>query len=261
MESALASIFRNLSRYFSTYKVVSGEEMLCAIEAEVDKLSEETVKGLEEWLKGNLEEVIFQSIVSEPVSIYSPNMTGKRNYLGEIFYLQPIHTYRMEELEQAFDRLVKLRAPVILPRMEAATNNFLTKGGYDVIGCLDKQEVIQHKEMMAAKGEYKLYLYLIPSIVSVTEFDLSAERVADQVMVVPTEKTPAPFINFARDYLGDFAGKVQIWVADVDQEVINPFLGGPKDKELDKKFGSPELAYLAARIFQSQRLSQLSEED
>jgi len=75
---------------------------------------------------------------------------------------------------------------------------------------------------------------------------LEKTETEEKVIVVPTEKTPAPFISFVREHE---AGGVMIWVADVEKRAVNPFIGTPKDAEVEKNFANPEQARRAVNVW------------
>lgn len=244
MEEVLAHVFSNLGSYFSEHRVVYEQEIREAIHIEIGRLDKKTKVGLGKYLDSDPEEAIFQSIVHEPLSVFSPTL-AVRDYMGESFYTPHVHRSFMDELEEAFARLMKSRAKEILPKMEAVTRNFLSKSGYTVSDSTDRDEPIKLKEMTAVKGGDSINLYILPSIAYAQECPESA-----QVIAVPTEKTPIPFIRFQREQ--QLKGKnIQVWVMDPDRETVSPFLGSSSDGELAKNFDNPELAEMTAKHYRS----------
>ena len=256
MESELTTMFLTLSHHFSQLKVASREEIELAVNEEVNRLDKKTRTEMERWLGGELAKILVGSIVGEPLSIYSPDLTARKNYLGEIFYHPRNHVYPIEDLERAFRRLAEIRAPQVLPKMEEVTTDLLARAGYRLSRCQDKEKPTRHKQMKVVKNGHSLALFLIPSITLVPEYSTLPPRKAEPVMVVPSERTPAPFIDFSRHHLDSLDREdIQVWVVDLTREVINPFLGSPKDKEITGVCGNPEQALLAARILRSRKIS------
>jgi len=72
----------------------------------------------------------------------------------------------------------------------------------------------------------------------------------EYVVVVPTEETPLPFIKFFKNYseLVNSYG-IKVWVADVDRESLDPFIGYPRDLKLLSRFRNPELATKVASLW------------
>ncbi len=243
----LNEVFKRLNKYFEKYRVVSEDEIAAAVADEVSRIHPATKKKLEEELRGDLDQVLVDSIVADPISVYSPNLTSKRNYLGETFYHYPTHDFLADELEEAFKRLTKLRAAGRLQSMAGTVQDLLQKSGYQVVkGVADDSRI----EMLATKGDRKLSVFVIPSINFAPEY---AEKMAggqEYILVIPTEKTPAPFIQFCHDKAQDFGDKkVQIWVIDPEKGSVNPFLGYTHDDDIYRHFDNPKLAAFACRMY------------
>ena len=263
MQQELISMFKSLSNYFSGERMVaSEEEIIHAVKGEIRKLDPEKRKNLEDWLGGNLEQLIFNSIVHNPISIFCPHMCGRRNYLGETFYHNPNHAYPMAGLESAYKRLIKLRSSETLAGMEKVLGDFLNGSGYKISSVSDKDQPTEHKQIAAARNGWQFLLYLIPSIGAAPEYSELPPVGGEQVLVVPTEKTPAPFIRFSRDFLGSFEGKnIQVWVVNVEGGFVNPFFGFPRDEELANNFENPKQSLLAAQVYRQRKMPRITHED
>jgi hypothetical protein len=251
----LVEIFEALSAYCQEYKVVSEGELLVKIRACVQSLSDTEREELEQRLKGNVETVIFKSITSEEkISVFSPDMRTRINYQGELFYCLPTHRYMSEELEETFLRWAKMRSP--LRALKNVITEFMEQCHYQVrddVGTSDSD----HLELSALKkgteNQRRIHLFIFPSIKFVSHFREKNDAVfepfeagEETVIVVPTEKTPAPFISFLRDQEIDDA---LIWVVDLEKRTINPFIGKPQEIELEKNFENPEQARRAVSVW------------
>jgi hypothetical protein len=243
----LLGIFEELAAYFRERKVLAEDELRVKIRESVDLLTDEARAALERRLGGNLEEALFASITSpDKISLFSPDLRTRINYQGEVFYCLPIHGYLAEELEAAFLRWAKLKTP--LGVLKKVLTRFLERSGYRITaesgGC-----GTDHIELSAAKGDEpgkRLRLFLFPSIKFVPRFveehPEGWEQLPggeEQVIVVPTEKTPAPFISFVREQ--EIADAL-IWVVDLANRTVNPFIGTPRDPALESNFENPEQA-------------------
>lgn len=248
MASELNEVFKRLNGYFSKHRVVSEEEIAAAVSEEVDSLDPELRQRLEKELKGDLKAVLTASIVSEPISVYSPNLTSQRNYLGEKFYHYPTHDFLADELEEAFKRLSRIRSGKALETATGLVRDFLVKSGYTV-------EVVPsddpgHRELEARKKDAPLTVYLLPSINFVPEYAGKLDPARHYVIVVPTEKTPAPFIHFCHDEAEILQGKkVELWVVEPEKKAVNPFIGYTHDDDIYRNFENPKLAALACRMY------------
>ena len=250
--SQILSIFDDLSGYCQEHKVISEGELALKIRECVNSLSDTEREELERKSGGNLEELIFKSITSEDkISVFSPDMRTRINYQGEIFYCLPTHRYMGEELEEAFLRWAKIRSP--LSALNSVVTDFMAQSGYQIKNREHKNEYL---EMLALKNKNKhrsIHIFVFPSIKFVPYFVgekqvLSEKSKAgeEKVIVVSTEKTPAPFISFFRE---QDIGDAMVWVADVEKKTIDPFIGNPEDEEIENNFANPEQARRAVSVW------------
>jgi hypothetical protein len=251
----LLKIFERLSAYCQEYKVLSEGELRLKIREYLQALSETEREELERNLRDNIEEQIFKSITShEKISVFSPDMHTRINYQGEVFYCLPTHGYLAEELEAAFLRWTKLRSP--LSALKPTLTEFLDRCNYELKDETGNREEV-HCELKAEKKDStdrkRLHLFIFSSIkfvpLFIEEHHAALEKNGkeeEKVIVVPTEKTPAPFISFVREHE---VGGVMIWVVDVEKRAVNPLIGSSKDAEIEKNFANPEQARRAVNVW------------
>lgn len=243
MENLLAKVYGKLSSYLMKYKAVSGEELMWKIGEEVDSLAEDEKKRLEELLDGDVKQMVFDGIIGKVrLSVFSPDMHVQLNYLGEVFYCPPTHKYMPDELEKAFKRLVNLRFDRVSQGVEDAVRDLTRKSGYEVSE-VQSQITGTYKTIKAVKGNSELLLFILPSIVFVSD-NLEALKgiTVEHVVAVPSENSPAPFVTFIRENMDRIRGntKMMIWVVNPDQKTVSPFLGTPADKEIWNHFTDSE---------------------
>ncbi|HDS46116.1 MAG TPA: hypothetical protein ENN68_08560 [Methanomicrobia archaeon] len=253
-QEPLLQIFKRLSVYINKHKVLSEGELKLKIQDCLHALSTAERARLERDLGGTVEAQIFTSITStEKVSVFSPDLRTKINYQGEVFYCLPVHGYLAVELESAFLRWTKLRSP--LSTLRDVLQEFLERCGYVIRSepaAAETSTLAVYAEKSEGARQYRLRLSIFSSIKFVPPFmDMhpglpEGEAAAEMVMVVPTEKTPAPFISFVREH---DVRNAQIWILEVANRTINPFIGMPADPELEKNFANPEQARKAVSIW------------
>lgn len=250
IKKELLKIFEDLSGYCQGHKVISEGELVLKIKECVESLSDAEREELERKLGRNLEDLIFKSITSEDkISVFSPDMRTRINYQGEIFYCLPTHRYMGEELEEAFLRWARIRSPLSV--LKNVVKDFMERCGYQIN---NKERENEHIEMMAVKNKNKhrsIHISIFPSIKFVPYFIEEAlleksEASEEKIVVVPTEKTPAPFISFFRE---QDIGDAMIWIADVEKKTIDPFIGNPEDEEIECNFANPEQARRAVSVW------------
>ncbi|RZN36816.1 MAG: hypothetical protein EFT35_07655 [Methanophagales archaeon ANME-1-THS] len=251
----LVEIFEAISAYCLENKVVSEGELLMKIRACVQSLSEREREELERRLKGDVEAVLFKSITSEEkISVFSPDMRTRINYQGELFYCLPTHRYMSAELEETFLRWAKLRSP--LGALKDVVREFMERCQYQVRdegGDSDSAYLELSALKKGTENQRRIHLFIFPTIKFVSRFREENDAVfepseagEETVIVVPTEKTPAPFISCLRDQ--EIEGAL-IWVADLEKRTISPFIGMPQDTELERNFENPEEARRAVSVW------------
>ena len=244
MENILPKVYKNLSSYLMKNRAISKEELMWKIGEELASLTEDETEQLNESLEGEVQEMIFDGITgSVRLSVFSPDMHVQLNYLGEVFYTPPTHKYIPEEMEKAFRRLVHLRFPSISTLVEYATRDIIKRAGYEMSDVEGQIKGVQ-KGIKAVKGDRELQLLMSPSIILIPEImkELKEMTTVEHAIVVPPEKSPAPFVNFIRENMDEVRKNpgMMIWVVDPNHKTVNPFMGTPKDKEIWNHFTDPD---------------------
>lgn len=254
MEDLLRKLLTRLSNYINEYKVLSGDELIGKISEEIDALNESEQGELQGLLGGEAKHTIFNGIVGEDpgLSVFCPDLHVRLNYLGEIFYCPPTHKYMQAELHKGFLRIAERRAQSLMGKVEENLSHFLIELGYR-ISPQEERVAGSYKELIAHKDQYYLILYLFSSIVTAAEFlDNIPKMAAELVVIVPSEKTPAPFIKFLSDSEDKAKDRgLSVWVVDVENQAINPFRGIPADKEIWSHFTDPETSLRAPQIWRT----------
>lgn len=239
----IGEVLKNLTHYINIYLVLSEEELRSKIVEEVSKIEEKRKTEIEKDFGESMEDLIFNSITThEKLSINSPDLHVKINYLGETFYCPPSHRFMEAEISKAFLRLVESR--IDFDRFKTVVLNFMQEAGY-------KTEVIEGENKILAEkdGFEPLYLRLLPTINVVP--DMLEEFGGEvNVFIVPTEKTPWAFVNFIRSmdeyFIPDSA---MIWVANIKKGSIDPLIGEPGDSAITSTFDNPSRAKKAIQIW------------
>jgi|GEM_PF-614292 len=110
----------------------------------------------------------------------------------------------------------------------------------------------------AEKGEEKeeIRVFIFPSIKFVQRFlkflryeqALLRYEQAQLKIVVPTERTPAPFISFFRHHSEDIPD-ISIWVVDIMRRTVNPLCGRENDEEIERNFSNAKQARKAVSMW------------
>ena len=247
----LDALFERLNAHFSRHKAFSEAEIAIIVSVEIAQLSEKERRKLESELGEDLEHALMTSIIVEPMSAFLPVLNGRKNYLGEVFYHRATHEFLSDELEKAFKRLAIIKGLSNAEAIDRVVTDFLHRSGYEV-----RQETPVKSEpgihrMAASRDSKLLSVVFLPSILfaSACATDMVEDR--DYVLVVPTEKTPAPFIDFKRDRADIFRSKkVQIWVVNTEKGTVNLFRGRTDDIDIYNNFDIPVQSPSVPGIFE-----------
>ncbi len=240
----LLPVFIRLGDYAAKYRVVSEGELRWLIGGVLKSLSADDRAYLEKCLGGDLEELIFRSITTrdDKISLFSPDMQTKINYQGEIFYCLPTHRYMSAELEEAFLRWSAIKNPVT--KLKDAVIDFMNRAGYQIQDV--KSSLLsgyRYIELFAIKGSER---HMRIAVLSSIKFVPRMTTASIDAIVVPTERTPAPFISFFREY---DVGETMIWVVDAEKGTLDPFIGIAPDEDIEANFASPERARRAVSVW------------
>ncbi|RLI79517.1 hypothetical protein DRP05_03585 [Archaeoglobales archaeon] len=229
-------IIKTLSEMLKEREVTTREELeRRAIRAVIKSKSIEALN-----LDYNLIEEIVDSYIECPVSLSCIHFSEKVEIGGVSFY--HLHTTKptREQFEEAYyEYTISKRLLDATDGLDKIINNFFS--GYSV-----KEGVI--KEYSNNKHKYAVFYSLIDDvgedIQSHIEFAKEYKKYdGEYVIVTLTEKNPNPFIKFFKNHSEKIkAANIKIWVADVDKDCIDPFIGYPKDFKLIKGFKNPKLA-------------------
>ena len=252
MKNILTKILISISDKVTILNAISAYELMRIIDDEYELLTDDEKKALRESVGDNVLEQIFHSIIGKDrLSVFSADMHVKINHLGEIFYCPPTHKYMPDEINKAYKRMIKLRFPEIFQHIDDLVCNFMVKSGYK-LSKTDSNLKHVHRTYSALKDEFKIRIHIYPSIVFVDdglkEFNKSTE---ENIVIVPQEQSPAPFVNFIREYpeLTETNSTLQIWVASPEKNALSPFTGYPKDEEFWINLTNPRKSLQSALMW------------
>lgn len=185
----------------------------------------------------NLVSQVVESFCDEPASISSLYYSEELK-AGDLTF-RHLHTCSpsKENLEDAYERYIKSKKFLdSLEIMEEVTDKFFN--GYGVESGLIR---------IYTKGKYRYGVYY--SIIEDVGEDIEIhEKVSESfdgeyVVVVPTEDEITKFLKFFTNY-SERVKKAgfKMWVVNVKEKTIDPFIGYPKDFTLLKGFKNPRIA-------------------
>lgn len=229
----IREVVRIVSERLASKEVTTEEEIRrTALRAMLQHFGAKSVSNVDEILSA-----VVESLCDEPLSLHSLHYSEVMRI--EDLTFRHIHTCKptKEQIESAYDELVNSRRLLeSIPVMREVTDRFFS--GYTAEGGLLR---IYSK----GKNRYGVYYSLIDDVGEDIDIHESVAREFDgeYVVVVPTEEEITHFLRFfARHSEKVKNAGFKIWVVNVKEKTIDPFIGYPKDFLLLKGFKNPRIA-------------------
>lgn len=185
---------------------------------------------------------IFSSMMSgHPVFPETPKLDSFIVIHGRIFHFPLSGKYDRPDFERAYEIFKRSRdelLELVRANLEYLTTDFLTRAGYS----LSRRS---SGGMSFMKGDDRLEVLVYPRIgmLDVEECILASELYDGMAAIVPHEESLEPFMAFYREHAGLLEETdVQIWVANMEEGTIDPFIGFTTDPEIYMGFKNPKLA-------------------
>lgn len=185
---------------------------------------------------------IFSSIMSgHPVFQDTPKLDSFIVIHGRIFHFPLSGKYDRPDFERAYETFKRSRdelLELVRSNLEDLTADFLGRAGYS----LSRRG---SGRLSSMKGEDRLEVLIYPRIgmLDVEECILASELYDSMAAIVPHEESLEPFMAFYQEHAGLLDEKgVQIWVANMEEGSVDPFIGFTTDPEIYMGFKNPKLA-------------------
>ncbi len=238
------SIYKKLKIFADEYKIISRAELREKIKDLLQEIS--LTKDEEKYIEENYEStplnyIFLGSIKEIPDSINAPSLIEHINYKDITFYFG--HTFGTDEkiLEQASKRVYKFKNE----KMREILYTFLNKSGYEPAEIKDSI----NREILAIKGNSQYVILVYPSILILDDKIKDLHREKNQVFAVPTGNSPGPYLNFYKVNANKILLNQEfVWIVDIEDKSVSPFIGYPEDKDLNSNFKSSQLARYASRV-------------
>lgn len=226
-------IIKTLSEMLKKREVVSREELeRKAIRAVIKSKSVDALN-----VDYSLIQEIINSYIECPISLNCLYFSEKVE-IGDVSFYH-LHTSKptREQFEEAYEEyIISKRFLDAIDGLDNIVDRFFNE--YSV-----KEGVV--REYSNNKHKYAVFFSLIDDVGEdlQSHLDFAKNYDGEYVIVTLTEKNPNPFIKFFKNHSEKIkAANIKIWVADVDRDCIDPFIGYPKDFKLLKGFKNPKLA-------------------
>ncbi len=227
----MEKIVEEVSRMLVGRVIVSKEEIeRKAIRAALRVLGVD----LKDFSPKEISEVVC-SFIDCPISIKSLHFSEKIEIDGAEFYHLHTRSPTKKDFELAFEEYLKSKAFLdVLEDMKIAANNIFNFNG--------KGDYLRFYE----NYNYTVFFSTISDVFEDVKTHISlAEKIPNYVVLVKTEEKPDEFVKFFHHYSEDFKrANAKIWVVNVKNKSIDPFIGFPREAEIMKRFRNPKFTSL-----------------
>ncbi len=189
--------------------------------------------------KKNVASGIFFNILSrEPIFINLPKLDSAMNINDRIFHFVHTGCYTDPDFALAFKRYRDSEGEVedlVRLNLKDLLVEFMAGAGYAVA------DESSGRLAFAGPGDKRLDFRIFPSIQDVE----LVEGMGGSVVIVPHAESPGPFIAFFRERgMEAEMAEIKVWVANMEEGTIDPFIGYPKDLAIYRQFNNPRMAMM-----------------
>jgi hypothetical protein len=231
-----------LSALLTEKEIIARYELLQRVYDCVRKadLSPEEKEELNKTLgKKNVASGIFFNILSgEPIFINLPKLDSVMNINDRMFHFVHTGNYtdpdfaraykKLQDSEKEVEELVRLNLKDLLVEFMGGAEYHLA-------------DEYSGKLTFAGPEDQRLDFRIFPTIQDVE----LVEGMEGSVVIVPHAESPGPFIAFFQEKGKDAdLAEIKVWVANMEQGTIDPFIGYPKDLAIYKQFNNPRMAMM-----------------
>lgn len=234
-------IVKRLGELLTKRRIIARAELLQRIYQYVREagLDEAEREELEKMLgKDHVAAGIFADILGgDPAFINLPHLDSAITLNGRIFHFVHADNYGDDDFKGAYNQfqaaLEELKGLVVL-NLQDLLVEFMGGAGYLL-------EHDSHGRIIFASGEKTISFRIFPAIGDV----MIVEGMEGSAIIVPHEESPGPFVDYFQEkgVATEEAG-VKIWVANMEDGSISPFIGYPKDMAVYKQFKNPRMALM-----------------
>lgn len=185
---------------------------------------------------------IFASIMSgSPIFFDLPRLDTYTLINGQIFHFLHTQSYSKQDFDKAYRKFL-----TSLPELKSILRQNLLDLLVDFMaGAEYKLMKSSPYEAKFEAGDRKINAQIFTGIKSADLGKCKTNAGDDCVILVPSSESLEPFVRFYRERVDAVeAEKVQIWIANMEQGTIDPFIGYTTDMDIYNQFKNPRLAQM-----------------
>jgi Domain of unknown function (DUF6834), C-terminal domain len=184
---------------------------------------------------------VFSNILSgSPIFFNLPKLDTYTLLNGKIFHFIHTKKYGRQDFDNANRQFQESKSElrsVLLGNLTQLLTDFMTEAGYALA------ESARMLRFEAAGRKADCFIYA--TLKDINLENCHPEPGVDCIILVPSKENPGPFIQFFQE-VGDHVADsgIQIWVANLEQGTIDPFIGYTTDLDIYNQFKNPRLAQM-----------------
>ena len=185
---------------------------------------------------------IFASMMSgSPIFFDLPRLDTYTQINGRIFHFLHTQSYSKQDFDNAYRKFL-----ITLPELKSILNQNLADLLAEFMADADYKLIKRSpSELEFEAADRKINARIFTSIRSVEIGKCKSDAEEDCVILVPNSESLEPFVKFYRDQADMVeAAKMQIWIANMEQGSIDPFIGYTTDMDIYNRFKNPRLAQM-----------------
>jgi len=244
--SGMDAIADSLRELLTDRPIIARCELLArtyAIVRSADLRSDEK-EQLQKMVGKHIAPGIFANMMSgEPVIFSLPKIDTYTTLHGRIFHFLHTQRYSKQDFDSAYRRFLQsvpeLRA-MVRQNLADVLKDFMSDAGYELT-----MEALP--DLAFEAGNRKIRARVFASVksldLSTCGLESNGDINGDMVVLIPSGEALEPFMQFFR-VQGEAASEagVQIWIANMEQGAIDPFIGYTTDLDIYEQFNNPRLA-------------------
>jgi hypothetical protein len=183
---------------------------------------------------------VFANLLSgAPMFFDFPRLDTYTLLDGRIFHFNHTEKYGKQDFDNAyrnFQKSIPELRTVLRQSIIGLLTEFMAEAGYRVTESSSRTFVF---EAPGRRADCQLFT----SINSLNPDELRQDPEADYIILVPSGDNLEPFMKFFREKGAIFEeAEIQIWVVNLEQGSIDPFIGYTTDLDIYRQFKNPRLA-------------------
>ena len=203
-------------------------------------LSQSEMEELHKLVGKQVAAGVFANLLSgAPIFFDLPRLDTYTLLNDKIFHFVHTEKYGKEDFDNAYRKfqasIPELRN-ILRQNMVDILTELMTEAGYGVID-------VSSQTIRFEAPERRADCIVYTSVGSVNLDDCRRDPKADCIILVPSGDNLEPFMKFFREKgAASEEARIQIWVVNLEQGAIDPFIGYTTDLDIYRQFKNPRLA-------------------